>query len=123
MQSLQRYFLILQLIVNVKLNIMKKYLMPLIIALCSCANENSEVQTIEEDAKVVKVSFAEMNDGDLNSRVIYDFDNIFWWRSNDVLGIFPMNNETKEGTFVSVPARIQIPENIREQLIVELYNK
>lgn len=33
------------------------------------------------------------------------------------------NNETKEGTFVSVPQRIQIPENIKEQLIVELYNK
>ena len=33
------------------------------------------------------------------------------------------NNETKEGTFVSVPARLQITENIKEQLIVELYNK
>ena len=33
------------------------------------------------------------------------------------------NNETKEGTFVSVPARLQVPENIKEQLIVELYNK
>ncbi len=33
------------------------------------------------------------------------------------------NNETKEGTFVSVPQRLQIPENIKEQLIVELYNK
>lgn len=33
------------------------------------------------------------------------------------------NNDTKEGTFVSVPQRIQIPENIKEQLIVELYNK
>jgi small subunit ribosomal protein S4 len=33
------------------------------------------------------------------------------------------NNELKEGTFVSVPARLQIPENIKEQLIVELYNK
>jgi len=33
------------------------------------------------------------------------------------------NNELKEGTYVSVPARIQIPENIKEQLIVELYNK
>ncbi len=33
------------------------------------------------------------------------------------------NNDLKEGTFVSVPARIQIPENIKEQLIVELYNK
>ena len=33
------------------------------------------------------------------------------------------NNDIKEGTFVSVPARLQIPENIKEQLIVELYNK
>jgi len=33
------------------------------------------------------------------------------------------NNETKEGTFVNVPERIQIPENIKEQLIVELYSK
>ena len=27
------------------------------------------------------------------------------------------------GTFVSIPERIQIPENIKEQLIVELYSK
>jgi len=33
------------------------------------------------------------------------------------------NNETKQGTFVSVPGRIQIPENINEQFIVELYSK
>ena len=33
------------------------------------------------------------------------------------------NNDKKEGTFVSVPQRLQIPENIKEQLIVELYNK
>ncbi|KAB5485448.1 MULTISPECIES: 30S ribosomal protein S4 [Flagellimonas] len=33
------------------------------------------------------------------------------------------NSEKKEGTFVSVPQRIQIPENIKEQLIVELYSK
>ncbi len=33
------------------------------------------------------------------------------------------NNDLKEGVFVSVPARLQIPENIKEQLIVELYNK
>ncbi|CAM4031406.1 SSU ribosomal protein S4P [Flavobacterium micromati] len=33
------------------------------------------------------------------------------------------NNDVKEGTFVTVPARLQIPENIKEQLIVELYNK
>lgn len=33
------------------------------------------------------------------------------------------NTETKQGTFVSVPQRIQIPENINEQFIVELYSK
>ena len=33
------------------------------------------------------------------------------------------NSETKEGTFVSIPERVQIPENIKEQLIVELYSK
>ncbi len=33
------------------------------------------------------------------------------------------NAEKMEGTFVSMPERIQIPENIKEQLIVELYSK
>jgi len=33
------------------------------------------------------------------------------------------NNETMQGTFVTVPERIQIPENINEQFIVELYSK
>ena len=33
------------------------------------------------------------------------------------------NNDTMEGTYVAVPQRLQIPENIKEQLIVELYNK
>jgi len=33
------------------------------------------------------------------------------------------NESAMEGTFVSVPARIQIPEQINEQFIVELYSK
>ncbi len=33
------------------------------------------------------------------------------------------NNDTKTGTFVKTPERLQIPENIKEQLIVELYSK
>jgi len=33
------------------------------------------------------------------------------------------NAETKRGTFVTVPERSQITENIKEQLIVELYSK
>ncbi len=33
------------------------------------------------------------------------------------------NGEKMEGTFVSIPQRLQIPENINEQFIVELYSK
>ena len=33
------------------------------------------------------------------------------------------NREQLQGTYVSVPERVQIPENIKEQLIVELYSK
>ncbi|HDZ06495.1 hypothetical protein LCGC14_0052690 [marine sediment metagenome] len=33
------------------------------------------------------------------------------------------NSEKKEGTYVTIPERMQIPENIKEQLIVELYSK
>ncbi|PHQ57336.1 MAG: 30S ribosomal protein S4 [Lutibacter sp.] len=42
---------------------------------------------------------------------------------NDVYEWLTWNSETKQGNFVSVPERIQIPENIKEQLIVELYSK
>jgi small subunit ribosomal protein S4 len=43
--------------------------------------------------------------------------------ANHVYEWITWNDENKEGTFVSVPERIQIPENINEQLIVELYSK
>lgn len=33
------------------------------------------------------------------------------------------NGETMEGKFLAIPERQQIPENIKEQLIVELYSK
>ena len=42
---------------------------------------------------------------------------------SDVYEWISWNSETKQGNFVSVPERIQIPENIKEQLIVELYSK
>ena len=43
--------------------------------------------------------------------------------SSNVYEWITWNGDTKEGTYVAVPARIQIPENIKEQLIVELYSK
>ena len=43
--------------------------------------------------------------------------------TNAVFEWLTFNNDTKSGTFVKVPERLQIPENIKEQLIVELYSK
>ncbi|HEY5688872.1 MAG TPA: 30S ribosomal protein S4 [Yeosuana sp.] len=43
--------------------------------------------------------------------------------SSSVYEWITWNNETKKGTYVSVPSRLQIPENINEQFIVELYSK
>ena len=48
-------------------------------------------------------------------RSIANSSNVYEWLT--------WNSETKQGTFVSVPQRIQIPENINEQFIVELYSK
>lgn len=43
--------------------------------------------------------------------------------SSQVYEWITWNNDTLEGTYVAVPARIQIPEQINEQFIVELYSK
>ena len=43
--------------------------------------------------------------------------------SSSVYEWITWNNDTKQGTYVSVPERVQIPENINEQFIVELYSK
>ena len=44
-------------------------------------------------------------------------------KSSEVYEWLSWNSDKKEGTFVSVPERSQIPENINEQFIVELYSK
>ncbi|MFT4831851.1 MAG: small subunit ribosomal protein S4 [Psychroserpens sp.] len=43
--------------------------------------------------------------------------------SSSVYEWITWNTEKMEGTYVSIPERLQIPENIKEQLIVELYSK
>ncbi len=43
--------------------------------------------------------------------------------SSNVYEWITWNNATMDGTYVAVPARIQIPEQINEQFIVELYSK
>ena len=43
--------------------------------------------------------------------------------SSQVYEWITWNEDTMQGTYVSMPERIQIPENINEQYIVELYSK
>lgn len=43
--------------------------------------------------------------------------------TNNVYEWLNWNGDKMEGTFVTVPERIQIPENINEQFVVELYSK
>ena len=43
--------------------------------------------------------------------------------SNPVYEWITWDDNKMQGTYVSVPERIQIPENINEQFIVELYSK
>ena len=52
---------------------------------------------------------------DAIDRALANSSNVYEW--------ITWNTEKKEGTYVSVPARLQIPENINEQFIVELYSK
>jgi len=44
-------------------------------------------------------------------------------KNNSVYEWMNWNGDKMEGTFVAIPERIQIPENINEQFIVELYSK
>jgi len=42
---------------------------------------------------------------------------------SDVFEWLTWNSDAMQGNFVNAPERLQIPENIKEQLIVELYSK
>lgn len=64
-----------------------------------------DVVGVREKSKSLEVINASL----ANNATVYD-----WMTWND---------EKKEGTFVKVPERIQIPEKINEQYIVELYSK
>ncbi|WP_420320183.1 30S ribosomal protein S4 [Flagellimonas sp.] len=64
-----------------------------------------DVVAVREKSKSVQA----INDSLANNSSVYEW--ITW------------NSEKKEGTYVAIPERMQIPENIKEQLIVELYSK
>ncbi len=71
----------------------------------SYALKPGDVVGVREKSK----SLQAINDSLANNTSVYEW--LTW------------NGDTKEGTFVTVPERLQIPENIKEQLIVELYSK
>ncbi|MGB5272452.1 MAG: 30S ribosomal protein S4, partial [Flavobacteriaceae bacterium] len=76
-----------------------------LVSIASYSLKPGDVVGVREKSKSVEA----INDSLSSSSSVYEW--ITW------------NSAKMEGTYVSIPERIQIPENIKEQLIVELYSK
>ena len=79
------------------------------------------------NGEIVNIPSYSLNEGDVvavreKSKSLVAIENALASNSN-VFEWLTWNTDTKTGTFVKVPERLQIPENIKEQLIVELYSK
>ncbi|MHB1146356.1 MAG: 30S ribosomal protein S4 [Lutibacter sp.] len=93
----------------------------------SAARQLVSHRHITVNGELVNIPSYSLNAGDVvavreKSKSLQAIENSLASRS-DVYEWLSWNSETKQGNFVSVPERIQIPENIKEQLIVELYSK
>jgi small subunit ribosomal protein S4 len=82
---------------------------------------------ITVNGEIVNIPSYSLNAGDVvgvreKSKSLVAIENSLA-NSSNVYEWMTWNTATKEGTFVAVPVRLQIPENIKEQLIVELYSK
>ncbi|KGL62863.1 30S ribosomal protein S4 [Polaribacter sp. Hel1_85] len=82
---------------------------------------------ITVNGEIVNIPSYSLNEGDVvavreKSKSLVAIENALASNSN-VFEWLTWNSDTKTGTFVKVPERLQIPENIKEQLIVELYSK
>jgi small subunit ribosomal protein S4 len=82
---------------------------------------------ITVNGEIVNVPSYSLKEGDVvavreKSKSLVAIENALASNSN-VFEWLTWNTDTKTGTFVKVPERLQIPENIKEQLIVELYSK
>jgi small subunit ribosomal protein S4 len=71
----------------------------------SCVLKPGDVVAVRERSKTMEVIVGAVSGA----------ANIYPW--------IEFNKETMVGKFISIPERTQIPENIKEQLIVELYSK
>jgi len=83
---------------------------------------------ITVNGELVNIPSYSLNAGDVvavreKSKSLIAIEDSLATRKNDVYEWLTWNSETKQGNFVNIPERIQIPENIKEQLIVELYSK
>ncbi len=93
----------------------------------SAARQLVSHRHITVNGSIVNIPSYSLNPGDVvgvreKSKSLEAIENSLANR-NAVYEWMTWNNDKKEGTFVSVPERIQIPENINEQFIVELYSK
>jgi len=93
----------------------------------SAARQLVSHRHITVNGELVNIPSYSLNAGDVvavreKSKSLMAIENALANRS-DVYEWLSWNSETKQGNFVSIPERIQIPENIKEQLIVELYSK
>jgi len=82
---------------------------------------------ITVNGEIVNIPSYNLSEGDVvavreKSKSLQAIDNALASNSN-VFEWLTWNEDKKEGSFVKVPERLQIPENIKEQLIVELYSK
>ena len=93
----------------------------------SAARQLVSHRHITVNGELVNIPSYSLNAGDVvavreKSKSLLAIEDSLASRS-DVYEWLSWNSETKQGNFVSVPERMQIPENIKEQLIVELYSK
>jgi small subunit ribosomal protein S4 len=93
----------------------------------SAARQLVSHRHITVNDKVVNVSSYTCRQGDViavreRSKALEVVSNSLAGRSNKYPWL-EFDRTTMTGKFVSVPTRDQIPENIKEQLIVELYSK
>jgi small subunit ribosomal protein S4 len=83
---------------------------------------------ITVNGEIVNIPSFRLKEGDVvavreKSKSLQAIETSLMASSNTVYEWLTWNADKKEGTFVKVPERLQIPENIKEQLIVELYSK
>ncbi|CAA0239647.1 30S ribosomal protein S4 [Tenacibaculum maritimum] len=93
----------------------------------SAARQLVSHRHITVNGEIVNIPSYSLKEGDIiavreKSKSLVAIENALASNSN-VYEWLTWNTDQKSGTFVKIPERLQIPENIKEQLIVELYSK